>query len=219
MIRIEKLKKKISADFTLDIPSLTVDDGERVALIGPNGAGKSTLLRLIAGLTKPDEGLIEVSAPTGSVGYEPQSPFIFRGSAEKNVRLSLRDKADLDSLFSDCDIANLRKKRADRLSGGEKQRVCLARMLAGNYRVLLLDEPLSAADVETGERLSGVILRYCETAGATLIFSTHLPRQAQQIATKIIILTNGSIAEYGDAGALSSPESEFGKRFLAQWAL
>ncbi len=219
MIRITNLKKRLSADFTLEIPSLEIAEGERVALIGPNGAGKSTLLRLLAGFISPDEGEIDLGLPVGSAGYEPQQPYVFRGTTEKNLRMGVHGSADVPALLRECDLAALGDKRADRLSGGEKQRLCLARMLAGNYRLLLLDEPLSAADIETGERLALLLKRHCEASGATLLMSTHLPQQAASIATKILILYNGKVAEYGDIAALRTPESDFGKRFLAQWKL
>ena len=219
MIRIENLKKTYSSDFTLEIPSLTVAPGERVALIGPNGAGKSTLLRLLAGVEKTEEGKIDISVPVKDTGYQPQQPYVFRGTAEKNLRLGAHGDADIRALMEECELTALKDKRADRLSGGERQRLCLARMLAGGYKLLLLDEPLSAADIETGERLALLIKRYCENTGATLVMSTHLPVQARQIATKYLILYKGQIAEYGDAAALSAPESEFGKRFLSQWKI
>ena len=183
MIRIENLKKRYASDFTLDIPSLSIAPGERVALIGPNGSGKSTLLRILAGVLKPEESKTEISVPVKETGYQPQQPYVFRGTAEKNLRLGMHGDADITALMEECELTALKDKRADRLSGGERQRLCLARMLAGNYKLLLLDEPLSAADIETGERLALLLKRYCENTGATLVMSTHLPIQAQQIAT------------------------------------
>lgn len=219
MIEIRNLEKRLSPEFTLRIPSLTVEDGERVALIGPNGAGKSTLLRLLAGLLQPDAGTVTVKAAKDAVGYQPQTPYVFKGTAEANVRLGLRGKTDIDRLMKDCLLDGLRDKKTDRLSGGERQRLCLARTLACNNQLLLLDEPLSAADIETGEALCKVLLDHCEAGGITLVMSTHLPRQAFEIATKFLILHHGEIAEYGDAAALNDPQSAFGKRFLSQWKL
>ncbi len=219
MIRIRNLKKKCSDTFTLEIPSLEIEDGARVALIGPNGAGKSTLLRLLAGITKPDEGSIDLGAPKGGVGYQPQTPYVFKGTVEQNVRLALSPAADADALMASCGLTALRGKKTGRISGGEKQRTCLCRMLAGRYRVLLLDEPLSAADIETGEALERVLKAHCEETGATLLFSTHLPKQAFGVADKILLLHRGRIAEYGDAAAMTQPESAFGRLFLSQWRL
>ena len=218
MIRITGLKKKYGPDFTLEIPSLTVPDGARVALIGPNGAGKSTLLRLIAGILKPDEGEIEISLPKTNVGYQPQTPYAFKGTVAQNVRMAARGR-DILPLLEACRLTDLKDKKTSRISGGEKQRMCLARMLAGNDKLLLLDEPLSAADIETGALLEKVLRRHCEENGTTLLFSTHLPKQAFDIATEVLIMHHGQIEESGSIERLNAPKSEFGRLFLSQWRL
>ena len=219
MITITNLQKRLSPEFTLQIPSLTIADGDIVALIGPNGAGKSTLLRLIAGLIKPDEGSIEINVPNTMIGYQPQTPYIFKGTVRSNISLSSRSSTGTDSIIKECMLEPLQNKKTDKLSGGERQRVCLARILAGGDKLLLLDEPLSAADIETGESLCRILRSYCINNGVTLVLSTHLPQQAFLTANKFLILYNGQIAEYGGSEILSAPESDFGKRFLAQWKL
>ncbi|MBQ2016105.1 MAG: ATP-binding cassette domain-containing protein, partial [Clostridia bacterium] len=80
MIRVEGLRKKLSGEFTLAVDELVIEDGERVALIGMNGSGKSTLLKLIAGEWAPDEGCILCDGSAATIGYQPQSPFCFRGT-------------------------------------------------------------------------------------------------------------------------------------------
>ena len=218
MIKITGLKKKYSADFTLEIPSLTIPAGARVALIGPNGAGKSTLLRLIAGILKPDEGEIEISVPKAAVGYQPQTPYAFQGTVAQNVRLAAGGR-EISGVLEACNLTELKDKKTGRISGGEKQRMCLARMLAGSYNLLLLDEPLSAADIETGALLERVLTKHCEENGTTLLFSTHLPKQAFDIATEVLILHHGRIEERGGIEELGAPKSEFGRLFLSQWRL
>ena len=214
MIVIRNLVKRLSPDFSLVVDDLTIKDGEKVALVGVNGSGKSTLLRLVAGVLKPDEGEITV---TGKVGYSPQSPYAFRGTALFNVTVADKTKKDPGPVLEACELTALRDKKMTALSGGERQRVFLARSLLGDYSVLLLDEPLSAADIETGRRLSAVIKQYAEQKRATLLFSTHLPRQAFDIADKVLLLDAGRVAEYGDVKRLSAPESAFGKLFLSQF--
>ncbi len=217
MIRITNLKKKYSDDFTLSVPSLAVEPGERVVLIGPNGSGKSTLLRLLAGVIKPDEGKIEISFPADRVGYQPQSPYVFKGTVESNVRLGRHGGADIPALLASCGLEQLQRQRASLLSGGERQRMCLCRILAGNYRMLLLDEPFSAADIDSGELLEQVLLQYCAENDAGLVMATHLPSQAFRLATKLLILHRGEIVEYGSIQELKTPKSEFGQKFLSQW--
>ncbi len=217
MIRITNLKKKYSDAFTLSVPSLTIAPGERVALIGPNGSGKSTLLRLLAGIIKPDDGNIEISLPSDQVGYQPQSPYVFKGTVEYNVRLGRHGSADVPALLASCGLTQLQGQRASLLSGGERQRMCLCRMLAGNYKLLLLDEPFSAADIDSGELLEQVLLQYCGENDAGLVMATHLPSQAFRMASKLLILHRGEIVEYGSIQDLKTPKSEFGQKFLSQW--
>lgn len=217
MIRIHELEKEYPPAFSLRVDGLEIEDGDRVALIGVNGSGKSTLMRLLAGLERPDRGRIECDIPRSLIGYQPQTPFAFRGTAEYNIRLAPRAPKELGSLLRDCRLTELAGKNMEKLSGGERQRVFLARMLAGDYRLLLLDEPLSAADLQTGAYLSALLRERCEAAGTTLLFSTHLPRQAFDIATKIILLDGGRIAETGAPEDMKNPKTEFGKRFFEQW--
>ena len=218
MIRVEGLRKKLSGEFTLAVDELVIEDGERVALIGMNGSGKSTLLKLIAGEWTPDEGRIFCDGSAATIGYQPQSPFCFRGTVEKNIRLGLRDEAiDLDALLADCGLTELRDKKTSALSGGERQRMCFARMLAGNWPCLLLDEPLSAVDIRTSRSLENALVRRCEEQGTTLLMSTHLPAQAMSVSTKVLLMDAGRVIEYTDTADFLHPQSEFGREFIAQW--
>ncbi|MBQ6019569.1 MAG: ABC transporter ATP-binding protein [Clostridia bacterium] len=219
MIRIRELEKKYPPDFTLRIGEAQILPGDRVALIGMNGSGKSTLLRLLAGLEKPDRGELICIVPRERIGYQPQSPYVFRGTAAYNLGLAPRAPKHPEALLSVLELDALAEKKMNALSGGEKQRVFLGRMLAGDFDLLLLDEPMSAADLQTGAHLSRVLKEYCDSRGTTLVFSTHLPRQAFDIATKVMLLDRGTVAEFGGVGQLRAPRSEFGKQFFAQWNL
>ena len=218
MIAIRDLTKSYSADFTLKIGELDIKKGERVALIGVNGSGKSTLLRLIAGAETPDSGALSVSLPKREIGYQPQSPYAFRGTARYNIRVARRRTNDPASAAADCELTALLDKKMTALSGGERQRVFLARMLVGGYGLLLLDEPLSAADLGTGDRMAALLRRHCEETGATLVFSTHLPGRAFALADRIVLLDGGRVVESGDARSMRAPQSDFGRRFFAQWS-
>ncbi|MBQ7639154.1 MAG: ABC transporter ATP-binding protein [Clostridia bacterium] len=219
MISITGLEKKFSSGFSLKIDELHIEKGDRVALLGLNGSGKSTLLRLIAGITGPDAGEIRLSVKKSAMCCQPQSPYAFRGSAEYNVRLSCGPKADITGITEKCMLGPLLKKKMSELSGGERQRVFLARTLAGNFDLLLLDEPFSAADLKTGETLAEMLLEECEKSGKTLLISTHFPRHAAVIANKILLLDSGRIAEYGPPSVMREPESDFGKEFFSLWKI
>lgn len=216
MIKITKLEKNLSHDFTLKISELYIENGERVAVIGPNGSGKSTLLRLLAGIIKPDSGKIEID---GRTGYEPQNPYAFKGTTEYNIKLGADKKADIESIIDECALSQLKNKNVSELSGGEKQRMCFARMLAGGFDTLLLDEPFSAVDIETGAKLGAYLAGECKKRKTTLIMTTHTPSQALNIATKILIMNGGEISEYSDIAELKNPQSEFGRKFIEQWRL
>ena len=219
MIKITELEKKLSPDFTLKIGELNIDDGERVAVIGPNGSGKSTLLRLIAGIIKPDSGSIKITANKNEIGYEPQNAYAFRGTVEKNIRLGMHGNADIGAIMRACQLETLKDKRSSELSGGERQRMCFARMMAGNYSLLLLDEPMSAADIETSEMLGKYLNDECAKKRTTLLIGTHLPSQAVSVATKVLIMNGGRVSEYSDISELKNPESEFGRKFIGQWSI
>ena len=218
MIEIRDLTKRLSSAFTLRVPALTIADGERVALIGVNGSGKSTLLRLLAGRLKPDTGGIEIRG-RAKCGYQPQSPYAFRGTAAYNITLAGGSPAALPEVLRACELERLADRKMSALSGGERQRVFLARMLYGDYDPLLLDEPLSAADLATGARLTETLLSYCGNGGKTLVFSTHLPRQAESLATRILLMDGGEIIEDGPPALLRAPKTERGAAFLSQWTL
>lgn len=219
MIQIRGLKKQLSDAFTLEVENLTIEEGERVALIGMNGSGKSTLLKLISGEWTPDEGDIFLSGSAKNLGYQPQSPFCFRGTVEKNVRLGQRkdSKDQLEKLLSDCGLTELRQKKVSALSGGERQRMCFARMLAGVWPTLLLDEPLSAVDIQTARQLEQVLVSQCNEEGTTLLMSTHLPAQAIAVSTKVLLMDGGRVIEYTDTDRFRNPQSQFGKEFIHQW--
>ncbi len=217
MIEIRNLQKQFSSEFTLKVDELHIETGDRVALIGLNGSGKSTLLRLLAGVLSADAGDIFCDTPKNRIGYQPQAPYAFRGTAEYNIRIAPGVPEDISGILEKCGLTGLAYKKMTALSGGEKQRVFLARMLAADYELLLLDEPLSAADLQTGACLSAVLREACETAGKTLLFSTHLPRQAFDIANKILLLDGGRVVEFGGAQQLKTPESAFGKAFFSLW--
>lgn len=219
MITLHNVEKRFPTGFCLRIPDLCIADGERVAVIGTNGSGKSTLLRLLAGIITPDAGTVTVTPPGTRVGYQPQNAYAFRGAVTANVRLAAAKDADLAAVLKRCRLEEFADKNARLLSGGEKQRMFLARMLAGNFDCLLLDEPFSAADIEMSDVLCGVLTDVCRERGTTLLMATHLPAQALGTATKILLLNDGEVAEYSDAENLTHPASDFGKKFVSRWKL
>jgi NitT/TauT family transport system ATP-binding protein len=187
----------------LDHLSLDVRPGEVLALIGPNGCGKSTLLRVIAGLIAPDAGAVEidgqrVTGPDERVGLVFQEPRLLAWrSVEDNVRFPMelarwpkawqRERAqDLLRLVGVQDHA---RARPSTLSGGTSQRVSIARALALEPRLLLLDEPFSALDALTRERFNVELQRLWQRTGTTIVLVTHSISEAVFLADRVVVLS------------------------------
>ena len=141
MIVLRDVVQQFSGRVVLEIPELHFVPGRRYGLIGENGSGKTTLIRMLAGTSKPNSGTIE-GLEGKTVGYLPQSPYAFSFSVLENVTLALEGHSDAEALAQKALIAvgmeSLVKARGDRLSGGEAQRMALARVLVREYDVLLL---------------------------------------------------------------------------------
>ena len=225
MIKLVNVQKRYGARVALDISQLTIEPGERIAVIGPNGSGKSTLIRLLAGVLAPDAGTVQTEIlPRGEIGYLPQQPYAFDMSVQKNVELALTGEADkakiAQAALERVDLLHLSKARANRLSGGETQRMALARVLVKPRKLLLLDEPTASADIQAMEQIERAILDYARQTGCTLVFSSHAPSQAMRLSTRVLALDGGKIGESGEtAQVLQSPQAESTRAFLKSWRL
>ena len=225
MIELANLQKRYGACIALHIPSLTVPEGELLAIIGPNGSGKSTLLRLLSGAIEPDAGTIHMgTVRRGEVGYLPQQPYAFDMNVLRNVELALegereRTKRAYEALER-VGLLHLAKARANRLSGGETQRMAIARVLARPRQLLLLDEPTASADIQAIDQIERAIRDYAEQTRCTVIFSTHMPSQAMRLSTRVLALDGGNIGELGETRkVLQSPQAESTQAFLKNWKI
>lgn len=222
MIETENLIKKYGERTVLDIEKLSIPDGMRLALTGPNGSGKSTFLKILAGVIKKTSGDLRIN---GKVLYMPQNSTAFNKTVLSNLLYGL--KGDKKENIEKCKealetvgLGDFCNKSAVNLSGGEKQRLALARILVRDSDILLLDEPTGAVDVEGTEIIENAVNAYVEEQGCTLIFATHSPAEAKNLSDKIIMLNAGKIVEYGTpAELLSSPATEWGKKFIDMWRL
>lgn len=215
-------RKKYGDRVVLDVDKLRFEKGRVYALIGTNGSGKSTLLQTLAKVIdfKGDvKGLTE-----NDVAYMPQKSFAFSTSVLANVTAPcpihriFTERAKAKRLLKSLALDHLSKKNASRLSGGETQRVALARMLVAPHDFLLLDEPSASMDVESTLISEEVIKDYLEMTGCTLIFATHSITQAKRLADEVIVLDSGKVVERGFTDqVLENPENDKTKSFLEQF--
>ena len=197
-------------DFSLDLGD-EIQDGEVVAIVGPNGAGKSTLLNLVAGLVRLHQGSLVMNgvmcdAPDEDVYVQPEDRnvgMMFQNlhlipqlTAAKNVDLSLHARrvprvqreVMRNNLLVQVGAEHLSDRIASQLSGGEAQRVALARALAGNPKVLLLDEPLSAIDADSKDQLRLVLADVLQGFPGVALLVSHDPSDVESLATRTITL-------------------------------
>ena len=200
-IRIAEVSKAFghgrSTLLALDRLSLEVALGDFVCLIGASGCGKSTLLSLVAGLDVPSAGVIDTSGRRVALMF--QEPALFPWlTAARNVELALRaggvPKAERRRRAAELlNVVHLRgfgDKRPHELSGGMRQRVALARSLAQDADVLLMDEPFGALDAMTRDLLHDELDRICTERGLTVLFVTHNVREAVRLGDRVVVLSS-----------------------------
>lgn len=225
MITVNSVKKYAGERLILDIEHLTVHQGEKVVVIGPNGSGKTTLLRIMAGALKADSGAVSFTDSAEPAYYMPQQSFGFSMSVYKNILIALpkgmrktEQRNAVEQSLKRFDLEPLAKKRGSKLSGGETQRMALARLLITPKNILLLDEPASNADVEGNDLIEKELLEFCKKNGTTLVMATHSPKQALNVADRLILLQGGKIIESGaPEELLNRPQTDWGKRFVEHW--
>src|SRR4051812_5984408 len=174
---------------------LTVAPGEFVCLLGASGCGKSTLLNLIAGLTEPTAGRVEVSAERPALMFQEPAllPWL---TAAGNVELALRARgvdrahrrAEASRLLRLVNLDGQEAKRVHELSGGMRQRVALARSLAQDSSVLLMDEPFAALDAITRDVLHQELTRVWAEQALSVVFVTHNVREAARLGQRVVLM-------------------------------
>ena len=165
LIAIEALRVQKDGAVICDVPSLVIDVGETVAIVGGNGSGKTTLLRVLAGIERDYCGTCQMVIEPRDVVFVHQSPYLFRGTVLSNVTYGLRVRGKTRTEYQRsghqwlerCGAAALADKTAAHLSGGERKRVALARALAIEPKLILLDEPLEELDAAGITAISGVL--------------------------------------------------------------
>jgi tungstate transport system ATP-binding protein len=226
-IALDQVSYAIGGVTILEQISLSLKAGQPTVLVGPNGAGKTTLLRLCMGLIRPSSGHIafggRCNAPADRRAIVFQRPVMLRRSAVGNLRYALaaagvpravqRDRAD--ALLTLVGLADRAERPARKLSGGEQQRLALARALAKDPQVLLLDEPTASLDPAATKAVEDLI-RDIAGRGIKIVMATHDLGEARRLAGEIVLMHRGRVVETSDTATFfGAPKTEAGARFVA----
>lgn len=226
-IEFDKVTVAAGGITIVDQISLTLAQGAPTALIGPNGSGKSTLLRVAMGLLAPSHGRVTWggldNVPPLKRAIVFQRPAMLRRSAAANIRFALRaagiPRADharrTGELLELVGLAHVAERAARRLSGGEQQRLALARALARDPAVLLLDEPTASLDPVATKAVEDII-RAVSERNIKVVMATHDLGEARRLAGEIVMLHRGRIVEQSAAPAFfDTPRTPEARAFLA----
>lgn len=211
----------------VDHVSYDFRSGEIYNIMGPSGAGKSSLLRLLNRLDEPTAGQVLFDGKDyreyspcelrRRIGYLFQVPYMFSGEVAENIRYGNPDLSDneLTELADRVQIPkDLLNRTTDNLSIGEQQRVALARLLATNPAVILLDEPTAALDPARTRSIEGLIGTIAAQHGVTVIMVSHNPRQAVRMGGEGLLMVAGKLVESGPVRMLvETPRTEWGRRY------
>jgi sulfate transport system ATP-binding protein len=231
-IEVRDVSKRFDRFAALEQVSIRVEDGALAALLGPSGSGKSTLLRVIAGLERPDAGEVWIGGRemTGAPARSREVGFVFQHYApfkhmtvhdnvafgltvRKRPRREVRER--VGELLSLVRLEGLAGRYPAQLSGGQLQRMALARALAPQPAVLLLDEPFGALDVQVRAELREWLRRLHEQIHVTTIFVTHDQEEAMDVAQQIVVMNAGRIEQAGSPRELyEHPRNEFVMSFI-----
>jgi ABC-2 type transport system ATP-binding protein len=208
-----KLQDLVKSFRTANGVDLTIAAGETVALLGPNGAGKSTTVYMLLGLTRPDAGEVTILGGTpaavveaGAVAAMPQTGALIRDNVRELVEVvaSLYPAPlGVDETLELVGITALAKRRTQKLSGGETQRVRFALALVANPQLLVLDEPTTAMDVE-GRHAFWTTMRAFAADGKTVLFATHYLDEADAFADRAVLMAHGRVVADGPTTPLKA---------------
>ncbi|WEW97778.1 ABC transporter ATP-binding protein [Pseudomonas nitroreducens] len=236
-LSVETLNKSYGSTTVFQDIDFAAERGEFVTLLGPSGCGKSTLLRCIAGLTAVDSGrilldgedIVPKSPQKRGIAMVFQSYALFPNmTVEQNVGFGLRmhkvpaakSAQRVAEVLDMVELGPLATRYPHQLSGGQCQRVALARSLVTRPRLLLLDEPLSALDARIRKHLREQIRRIQQELKLTTVFVTHDQEEALTLSDRIVLMNAGRIVQSGDAETLyTAPENAFAAGFIGNYNL
>ena len=224
-MRLEGLGFRANETELLSGIDLEIHAGAPTILMGPNGSGKTTLLRVMMGLIEPSEGRVIFACAADAAPVRRaivfQKPVMLRRSAAANVAFALRaagrtaDAATIGALLDEAGLSALGHRAARKLSGGEQQRLALARALARAPEILFLDEPTASLDPAQTKAVEDIIQRVA-AAGVKVVMATHDIGEARRLAGDVVFLSKGRLIEHSPAPQFfTDPATNDVRRFLA----
>jgi tungstate transport system ATP-binding protein len=219
LIHFDGVNVRAGETTLLDGVTLAIDRGAPTVLIGPNGSGKTTLLRAVMGLVDVTSGTITVTPGASAIVF--QKPVMLRRSVAGNIAFALSaagrtaDARTVAQLLQQVGLAALADRPARHLSGGEQQRLAIARALARQPQLLLLDEATASLDPAQTKIIEDLITAIAED-GVKIVFATHDLGQARRLAGDVVFLVKGRIAEHAPSAVFfNRPASQAACLFIA----
>jgi len=213
ILKTEGLTRVVDGKRLVDRISLEINCCDVVAIVGPSGSGKSSLLRLLNRLDEPDEGTVYLEGRDyrnipprelrQQIGMVLQQPYLFPGTVADNIRFGPAQRGEtisaehIELLLEQVGLEGYVEREVSTLSGGEAQRVSVARTLANSPKILLLDEPTSSLDQAAEQEVERLLVKIFREQSQTCLIITHDPQQAQRIATRVIQIEAGRMVKFG----------------------
>lgn len=233
-LEIQNLTRTYEDKVALDIPKLHIPSRSFIGIIGPNGAGKSTFVKLIAGIDFVSRGSIlynqkklhKTSAVYKKMTLIFQKPYLFRTSVFDNIAYPLKIRGEkpevieekVEKLLRDLGLEDLRDQSGKTLSGGESQKVALARALVFEPELLLLDEPTANIDPQSIMVMERVLRDFYEKNRPTIIMVTHNIQQAKRLSKDVFFIDEGKLIERGPTAKVLEHPMEARTQNFIQWA-
>ncbi|AWB42928.1 spermidine/putrescine ABC transporter ATP-binding protein [Paenibacillus sp. CAA11] len=234
MIELLQVEKRFAGQLVVHPLSLTINEGEFLTLLGPSGCGKTTILRMIAGFEQPTDGqilldgqdLTELPPNRRDLNLVFQHYALFpHMTVEDNIAFGLKMKklsrteiaSRVEEAVAMTQLTPLVKRYPHQLSGGQQQRVAIARAIANKPKVLLLDEPLGALDLQLRKNLQTELKQLQRSLGITFVYVTHDQEEAMMLSDRIVIMNNGQVEQIGTPREIyATPTTLFAATFVGE---
>lgn len=234
MIELVQIEKHFQGQAVVHPLSLSIKEGEFLTLLGPSGCGKTTILRMIAGFEQPTDGQVWLAGQnvTDMPANKRDLNLVFQHYAlfphmtvEANIAFGLKMKRmpratikeRVNEAVAMTQLSALRDRFPHQLSGGQQQRVAIARAIANKPKVLLLDEPLGALDLQLRKNLQSELKHLQRTLGITFVYVTHDQEEAMMMSDRIVIMNNGKVEQIGTPREIyARPQTLFAATFVGE---